>query len=374
MKQPKRKVVYITGTRAEYGLMKTTLEAIKAHPKLQLELIVTGTHLSKSHGHTIDEIRADGFTFHTVRIPPVTDAGSMTRSFGVAVTAFARKLRELDPDIVLIEADRYEALAGAIAAAMLGFPVAHVSGGDVSGSLDDAMRHAITKFAHIHLPGTRQSAERLVRMGEERKRIFLVGTPGIERSRKDKDDLARRYGLNPEKPFLLVLQHPVTQQAAQAGAQMRETLEAVKASGHQAVIIYPNNDPGSVAMVRELRAAAKVPTISLFKSIPRDDFLGLLGLASVMIGNSSAGLTEAPLYDLPVINIGSRQQGRERGKNVHDAGHDSRQILKLIHILVRKKQEASRSPYTGEKTGEKIAEVLAKVPLRQEFLEKRLTY
>lgn len=369
-----RKIVYITGTRAEYGLMKSTLKAIHNHPKLCLELIVTGTHLMRRYGNTIKEIQKDGFKIHKVKIPDVDDRLSMAQSFGEAVSIFSKALNKLKPDILLIEADRYESLAGAIAGAFLNIYIAHVSGGDVSGSIDESIRHSITKFSHIHFPGTKKSSQRIRKMGENPKNVFMVGTPGIESVSSIPEDIARRLHLDLNQPILLILQHPVPTEKGDPAKQMRETLVAISKIKRQTIIIYPNTDPGSKEMIKEIQRFKKLDYVQIHKNIPRELFLGLMNISSVMIGNSSSGITEAPMFNLPVINIGTRQQGRERGGNIHDVDYDSHQIASKITELLSTKRKSRGSPYSGEKTPQKIAEILASIKLTKNLLNKRLTY
>jgi UDP-hydrolysing UDP-N-acetyl-D-glucosamine 2-epimerase len=375
----KRKIVYITGTRAEYGLMQSTLKAINSHPSLELELIVTGTHLSGVFGYTIKDILKDDFKIHTIQIPEVTDGLSMAHSFGEAVIIFSKLLKKINPDILLLEGDRYEALAGAIAGAFLNIVVAHVSGGDVSGSIDDSIRHSITKFAHIHFPGTPKSAERIIKMGENSKYVFMVGTPGIEKHIKpDKNRIAKKFGLDPKKPVFLVIQHAVKSEEDKAGWQIKQTLEAVSAFNEQIVIIYSNNDPGSQDMIKEIEKYRKNRNVRIHKNIPRADFHDLMSISAIMIGNSSCGLTESPMFGLPVINIGIRQKGRERGGNVIDCSQDINDIKKAIKKALsgafKEKIKRMKNPYKSDKTAEKISDILAKIKLDKKLLDKRLTY
>jgi len=287
----------------------------------------------------------------------------MLKSFSEGVVRISKVLKKINPDILLIEGDRYEALSATIGGAFLGIPIAHVSGGDVSGSIDDSIRHSITKFADIHFPGTDKSAERIIKMGEDPKNVFMVGTPGIEHSGLAPKKVLKRFGLI-NKPIILVVQHSVTTEANKAGFQMKETMRAVSELKEQTIVVYPNNDPGSKSVVKEIEKYGKNKNIKSYKNISRNYFLGLMDVASVMIGNSSAGITEAPLFNLPVVNIGSRQKGRERAHNIYDVGHDHKKIIAIIRKILDRKEKKSSSPYSGEGTPEKIAEILSKVKLK----------
>jgi len=374
MASDKRKILYITATRAEYGLMSSTLKAIDNHPKLELELVVTGTHLSGKFGLTIEEILKDNFKIHEVKIPEVKDNLTMAKSFGEAVIRLSEAIREINPCIVLIEADRYEGLAGAVAGAFLNIPVAHVSGGDVSGSIDESIRHSITKFAHLHFPGTEKSAQRIIKMGEKEKYVFMVGTPGLEDIEKDSKEIAEKFNLNLEKPIILVLQHPVTTESDKAGTQMAETMAAVSKLKEQAIVIYPNNDPGSEEMIKEIEKY-RDDNLKIYKNISRHNFLALMKAATVMVGNSSAGIVEAPKFNLPVVNIGSRQENRERAGNIYDVEHNGQKIYSTVkEIISRGEKPKIESPYSGDETPNKIANILAEIEITPELLQKRLTY
>jgi len=382
MISPKRRIVYLSGTRADYGLMRSTLRAIHQHPRLQLSLIVTGTHLLRRFGHTIDVIRKDRFPIcATIRIPDKTTPRDTTHSFSILVERVAGALQELRADILLLEADRYEALSAAVASAYLNIPIAHVSGGDVSGSIDDAARRAITSLAHIHFPGTRISAERIKRMGEENWRIHMVGTvgadqpvPPVSRGRR----VAARLRLDPHKPIILVSEHPVPAEARCAHAQMEATMRAIVELKQQTVIFYPNQDAGADDIINVIKRYRRFPFIRVVKSLPRDDFLALMRVAAVIVGNSSAGIVEAPALKLPAVNIGTREWGRERGANVIDVPHDVSAIKQAIQnassSAFRRKLAHARNPYRGRKTPLLIARVLASIPLDDRLIQKRMTY
>jgi len=380
-----RKIAVMTGTRAEYGNLKPLLKAINKHPRLDLALIVTAMHLSKEFGYTIKEIRKDGFRVDTkVEMLHAEDTGAaMAESIGKCVIRMVGVLEQIKPDILLLLGDRAEMLAGAVAAAYMGIPIAHLHGGDVSSSVDESVRHAITKLAHIHFPATRGSANRIIKMGEDPSRIFVVGALTMDTILNEKlpkrAELSKKYGFDLSKPILLVLQHPIVTEADEAAGQMKETLDAIVELKHQTILIYPNADAGGRRMIKVIKKYEKYPFIESFKSIPYADYLGLMRVASVMVGNSSSGIIEAPAFRLPVVNIGTRQKGRERSTNVIDVGYNRREIVKAVKKALhdrkfRAKVKKCKNPYGDGKASQRIVKELSKIKITPELLQKRITY
>lgn len=383
-----KKIAVITGTRAEYGILKSVLKEIEAGKKLKLSLIVVGMHLANEFGYTIKEIKEDGFRIGAkIDMLHRKDTGiSMAKSIGECVTKIAEVLKKIRPDILLVMGDRGEMLAGAVAATYAGIPVAHIHGGDVSGHVDEPVRHAITKLASIHFPATKKSAERIIKMGEEPWRVHVAGAPGLDlaydKMLPGKRQLALKYGLDLSKPIILVAQHPVLAEAEDAPRQMRETLDAIVELRYQAIVIYPNADAGGRRMIKVIeRYAGKYPLIKAFKSIAHEDYLGLMRVANAMVGNSSSGIIEAPSFGLPVVNIGPRESERERAENIIDVDYDKEQIKNAIKKAVfdknfRNKVKRCRTPYTDGrgKAGKKIAYILSRIKIDRRLLEKRLTY
>lgn len=380
-----RKIAVVTGTRAEYGILKPVLKAIKTHPHLDLALIVTGMHLSKEFGYTIKEIKKDGFKIDTkVEMLHAEDTGAaMAKSIGKCIEKMTEALKRIKPDFLVLLGDRAEMLAGAVAASYVSIPIAHLHGGDVSGSVDDSVRHAITKLAHIHFPATQESANRIIKMGEDPSKVFIVGAPALDIILKEKlpkqAKLSRKYSLDLSKPIFLVLQHPVVTEADQAADQIKETLDAIVELKHQTIIIYPNADAGGRRMIKVIKKYAKYPFIKSYKSIPHADYLGLMGVASVMIGNSSSGIIDAPSFHLPVVNIGTRERGRERSTNVIDVRHNKREITKAIKKALhdkrfRAKVKKCRNPYGAGKASQRIVKVLSKIEITPALLQKKITY
>jgi UDP-N-acetylglucosamine 2-epimerase (non-hydrolysing)/GDP/UDP-N,N'-diacetylbacillosamine 2-epimerase (hydrolysing) len=380
-----RRVVYLTGTRADYGLFYQTLRRIEEHPDLDLRLVVTAMHLAPEFGYTVRLIEKDGFHIaaQVETLLAGDSGGSMGRAIGLGILGLTQALESLQPDVLILLGDRGEMLAGAIAAAHLNITIAHVHGGEVSGTIDDSVRHAITKFAHIHFPSTQENGERIVKMGEDPKRVHVVGAPGLDYLRlvkpMERRELASDLDLDLSKPLLLMTQHPVTTEEEAAAEQMRITLEAVKAVGVQTVITYPNADGGGRAMIQVLKAYEALPFVRIWKSLEQRRYVSLLRYARAMLGNSSSGIIEAPYFGLPVVSIGTRQQGRQRAENVLDVPHDRDAIEQAIRIALTDEtfiQQARHctNPYGDGHAGERISKVLAQVPLDREFLQKRLAY
>lgn len=377
-----RKIAVITGTRADYGLMYSTLKAIDSHPDLELLLIVTGMHLSHEFGHTIDDIRKDGFTIVSELDLLLSGDSivSMATSAGLGIIHLSQIFEFIKPDILLIEGDRWEALSGTIAASFMNIPVAHVSGGDITegGSIDDSIRHSITKFAHIHFPGTSQSAERIMDMGEEKWRIHMVGDPGndlVGFEPLGSEKLEAMFNLKQNNPFLLVVQHPVASEIENISVQIRETMESIVKLGMQSIIIYPNSDSGGRQAIEVIKEYSEHPNINIYKSLTRDVYLSLLATCSVIIGNSSSGIVESPHFKKSVVNIGNRQKGRERSTNVIDTGYDRDQIVAAVKKALyddkfKESVEQCTNPYASENTGLKIASILCNIKINKKLLTK----
>jgi UDP-N-acetylglucosamine 2-epimerase (non-hydrolysing)/GDP/UDP-N,N'-diacetylbacillosamine 2-epimerase (hydrolysing) len=380
-----RTICVLTGTRAEYGLLKPVMRAIAAHPRLQLSLIVTGMHLDRRYGYTVNEIVRDGFVIDA-RVPMhmTADTGAaMANAVGHGIIGLTRALQKIAPDVLLVLGDRTEPLAGTIAAVYQGIPVAHIHGGDTShGGLDESNRHAITKFAHVHFPATLKSAGRVRNLGEDPWRIHVTGAPGLDTilhtPLPSRNELEKKLRISLRPPVILLVQHPVTTEIRQAGQQMRETLAAIKSLGITTILGYPNSDAGSREIIKAIRAIEHLPYVHTCRNLAHTDYLGLLKNISVLAGNSSSGIIEAPLFKLPVVNIGSRQFGREKAGTVIDVGYDRRQIAaaicRALSPAFRKKLRNNQNPYGNGTAGKKIAAILAALKIDSRLLSKKMTY
>lgn len=380
-----KRILYISGTRADYGLMRAVLKRIHQTPGFRLDIIATGMHLMPEFGNSVDEIEAEGFAVHRVPVVHREDTReSMAEFIGSLVTALTGKVREIRPDLILLLGDRGEMLSGAIVGTYVGIPVVHIHGGEITSTVDEPVRHAITKLAHLHLPATKQSARRIVRMGEDPTRVHVVGAPGLETilsgAFTQEQELVKRYNITPDNPLILVVQHPVSSEVVDAAKQMRATLAAVADSGCQALVIYPNADAGGRKMIRIIEEICrKHPRLQAHKNLPHDDYLGLLKIASVLVGNSSSGIIEAPSFHLPVVNIGTRQEGRERAGNVIETGYIESEIAAALKKAMFDKNflksvRNCKNPYGKGDSSKKIVDLLRRTDFSGTGCQKRNFY
>ncbi len=377
-----RKILYITGTRADYGLMRSVLFEMEKNPDVDLELAVTGMHLMEEFGTTINDVEEDGFRFHKVNATFQEDNKiSMVNFIGEFVKLLSKLVLKVNPDIILLLGDRGEMLGGAIVGAYLSIPTAHLHGGEITSTVDEYARHAITKLVNIHLPATEKSAERIIKMGENPDNVFVVGAPGLDHILNEKliDPLiiSKKYNLNLSEPIILLVQHPTTLKSKSAAQQARETLDALVELENQAIVIYPNADAGGRKIIEIIKEYEDYPFIHTYKSIPSIEYLSIMNIASVMVGNSSSGIIEAPSFKLPAVNIGSRQEGRERTSNVINVNYDKEEIKKAIIKAIYDEEfketlQNCKNPYGDGKTGKKVADILSNIKLDNNLMNKKL--
>jgi len=363
--------------------MRSTLKRIQATRNLDLTIVATGMHLSPEFGSTIHEIERDRFVI-AARVPslrPEDTGAGMLRSFSRFLADLIDILEDIKPAIILLLGDRWEMLAGAMAGAYMNIPVAHVHGGEVSGSVDEPNRQAITRFSHIHLVANREHARVLKRIGEQTSRIHVVGAPGLDdiisHNYLDESAVAEKYKVDRSQPFVLLVQHPVVTDWRSAGQQMKKTLDAIVDLGFPTIAIYPNADAGGRAMIRVVRRyAQRYPFIRPYRNIPRDEYLGIMAVANVLVGNSSSGIIEAASFHLPAVNIGTRQVGRIHPGNVLSVGHDKGEITRAITTAIsrefRRKIGKLRNPYGDGHAARRIAGILSRVQATGILLQKRL--
>ena len=380
----RRRICVWSGKRGGFGAMAPTMSAIQEHPDMELDIVVTDQHLYNRFGHTIEEVKSRFPVTAAIDMGQVGDSNAdRGQAIGVCLTKSIDVLSEINPDILLVIGDRGEVFAACIAAHNLRIPIAHVQGGDISGSLDEPVRHAITKLAHIHFPSTEGAAERIRRLGEQDWRIHAVGDTHVDQiilgDVTPAEELRKTYNLVEGEPFILVLQHSDSTVADQSPQQMAETTAAVKASGLRALLVYPCSDQGFEGIIEEIKKAADGTVITAHRNIPAPDFIGLQRMATALVGNSSAGIIEAPYFSLPAINIGDRQTGRERAGNTIDVDYDRETIAAgidtaLKDVSFRERLAATSPPYGDGTAYLKIVDVLAKVDLNPALLDKRMTY
>ncbi len=392
-----RKVAIFTGNRAEYGQLYPVIRAISRDPRLEHHLLVSGAHLQEDFGRTVDEISKDGFRFAAeVKLDLVGDSLYGTaQAIGTGIVSLAHALDRLRPDIVVVAADRFEGLAAMVASTQMGFPTAHVEAGDVTegGALDDSVRHAMSKLAHLHFTTNEDAAERVRRLGEEPWRVACVGLASLdlvaEGDYASAKDVEARLGLDLSRPVVVFTQHSVTTEADQAVAQVRPSLAALEIlarEGVQIVMTYPNNDAGGrrIAKAIEAFAARALPGVQLHRSLGRRLYHGVLDVCGrvtrgACVGNSSSGVKETAAFGCPTVNVGSRQASRLRGGNVIDAPYDADVIVAAVRRSIhddawRATCRTSPNPYGAGNAGPRIAEVLATVPLDRRLVQKRMTY
>lgn len=386
---PKKKICVVTGARSDYNYLDSVLEKIIASEKLELLLLVTGIHLLKKYGNTIDIIKKDGFPIKKV-IPMYEEYESKKENLGnvvgKAIIGFTEAFSELNPDLLLVLGDRYEPLAAVIVASTLSIPIAHIHGGDnvFQGQVDEQIRHAITKFAHLHFPATEKSAKRVRLLGEEEWRIHMVGSPTIDKIKTEmnnllsKEDLCKKFDLKASEKIILCLQHPYILESEKAGQQMRAILQILKDLDLQTIIIYPNNDLGSHLIINEIEANKNVPKFKIFKNLERRNYLSLLNNVDLLIGNSSGGLIESPIFKLPVVNIGDRNKGRESAENVINVAPDSSKIREGVTKGLSEKFKSIckkvKNPYGDGKASDRIVKIIENLKFNENLLKKRLAY
>lgn len=375
-----RRITYISGTRADFGLMSSTLRAIEASNMLDLDLIVTGMHLLPEYGNTVEEIEANGLSIRA-RVDVSLSGGEgceMAVALGQQVIGITQALQEQRPDILLLLGDRGEMLAGAIAALHLNIPVVHIHGGELSGTVDESIRHAISKLAHYHFTSTAAARERLIRMGEQPAHVFVTGAPGLDEilntELEEKTAVFSKFGLDSTLPTALVLFHPVVQQADDAAWQTQQLMTAIAEAGIQVLVIMPNADAGGDAIRAVLNEYACNERVVQALHIARPDFLSLVAGVDLMIGNSSSGIIESASLKTAVVNIGDRQNNRERNANVIDASCQQSDILHAIKQALALDCRGIANCYGDGKSGERIVDALAEISLDAKILEKLNAY
>ena len=382
-----RRVCVVVTARPSYSRIKTGLHAIAAHPDLELQLVVAASALLDRYGTAVNYIEKDGFEI-AARVHNVLEGESptnMAKSTGLGLMELATVFDNLKPDMVLTIADRYETIATAVASAYMNIPLVHVQGGEVTGSIDEKVRHAVTKLADLHLVANEQARTRVIRMGETEPSVIVTGCPSVdiaaevlERPALDFDPLDKYGGVG--RPidlgngYLVVMQHPVTTEFEEARDQITETLEAITAIGFPTLWFWPNVDAGSDGTSKGLRSFREhrdPPNIHFFKNMTSADFLKLLINGKGIVGNSSVGIRECAFLGVPTVNIGSRQSGRERGPNVTDVAHDRTAIRGAVEAILANGKAPRADIYGDGRAGYRIAEILASW---EPSYEKKLAY
>ncbi len=381
----KRKICVVVNSRANYGRIKSVLRAVQNHPDLELKLIAGASALLWRFGNVAEQIKKDGFAIDAVvySIVEGENPTTMAKSTGMGIMELATQFENIKPDIVITVADRFETMATAIAASYMNILLAHTQGGEVTGSIDESVRHAITKLAHIHFPATAKSRDNVIRMGEDPEKVFLTGCPAIdivaELDLTPPDDLLQQYeGVGPDldihKPYLVVLQHPVTTEFGSGMAQINETLQAIKAIGMQTIWLWPNVDAGSDEIskgLRIFRESENPDYIHFYRNFSVEHYAQLIGNCACLVGNSSSGIREGSFLGVPTVNIGTRQANREQADNCINTGYDHRGIEDAIRHQIKHGRYPSHTLYGDGQAGDRIANILASVDTN---IQKKLTY
>lgn len=377
----KRKICVVVTARPSYSRIKTALEAIKNHKELELQLVVAASALLEKYGKVVNQMKEDGFdiageVWNLVEGETLITSAKTT---GLGIIELANIFEKLKPDAVVTIADRYETISTAITAAYMNIPLVHIQGGEVTGNIDEKVRHAITKLADIHFVSTDKARERVIKMGENESRVYVTGCPSIDIAKGVAHEnseqamiIQRRYSgvgehLQNANGYVIVMQHPVTTEQNDVERQVMETYEAVKNLDMQIYWFWPNVDSGSDFVskkLRQIRENDKPKNIYFFKNLTPDDFLIFMKNSKCIIGNSSVAIREASYLGVPAINIGTRQSGRERGNNVTDVGYDSKEIASAIDKILSGEIKVSPDYLYGDgEAGEKIAQLLSEIPL-----------
>lgn len=382
MSRPRKRlrIAVVTGTRAEYGLLCSTLDAIAASQRLSLQLVACGMHLLPRFGRTANDIRRDGRRIDALIPMQRGDDDPLDQARGLArgVSGMARFFARARTDVVLVIGDRIEALAAALAATTTGRILAHIHGGDVApGDIDDALRHSITKLAHVHFPATRNAARRIIRLGENPRQVHCVGAPGLDELHRRIEAAPRGSSSTSRGRYALVCQHPCGRAAAVEARTMTVILNTVASRGLRRIIVYPNSDRGCsgiIAAIDRHLAGSPRDAVEVHRSLPRAQFLDALLTADVLVGNSSAGIIEAPFAGTPVVNVGSRQRGRQvGGRGVLHCDETPAAIRRALS-RARATRPAARTPYGDGRAGHRIASALEKLEITPELRRKQIAY
>ena len=384
---PQRKVCVVIGSRANYNSIKSAMQAIQAHPDLQLQVVVGASALLDRYGSVVELVERDGFA-PSAKVYMLIEGETpttMAKSTGLGLLELPTVFEQLKPDIVLTVGDRFETMATTLAATYMNIPLAHTMGGEVSGTIDESIRHAVTKFAHVHFPACSQAAERILKMGERAEDVHLVGCPRIDlvadimRQGADgigeslfREGVGGRFAL--EEPFVIISQHSVTTEYGDGERQITETLRAVHRLQLPAIVLWPNADAGSEEVARGIRKFRERHDGSrwhFFKNVPFETYIQLMMRTRCLIGNSSAAIREGAFMGTPSVNIGTRQQGRQRGPNVIDVDYDPAVIAEAVEAQMKKGRYASEPIYGDGRAGARIAHVLATAVIR---LQKQIAY
>jgi len=378
-----RKICFVSGKRGGFGILSPSMKKVIEDPELETALIVTDMHLSKYFGETVREVnKYFKVTKEVDIIKGIKDTkGDRAKALGRCVEGMVDALEEIKPDILLLYGDRGEILATAITAVNLGIPIAHLQGGEITGGLDEPFRHALTKLSHIHLVSTELSKRRILALGEEEWRIHIVGQPHvdliIEKMYTPKEEIRRKFNLKKDETLLIVLQHPVSTEPENAYRHMKETMKAIETLALPTVLIYPCSDQGYSGIIKAIEEKRDLEFLQIYKNLEFTDFLGLLSIADAFVGNSSSAIIEAPYFNLPTVNIGNRQSGRERSNNVIDVDYNNKEIINAVQKALYDKKfrmtvKNCKKPFGKGEISDKIVKILKNIKIDSKLIEKKM--
>lgn len=382
------KILGITGIRSEYFILEPVFDEIVERKEFDLKVIVTGAHLSPVYGNTYKIIEQRGYKIIKLESLLSTDSLSgRSKSLGIQIMGLTDIVMTEKPDWLLVLGDREESIAAAVVGTYMNVPVAHLCGGDrVVGNIDDSVRHAVTKLAHLHFPTTVENGERIKKMGEEPWRVHVVGNPALDSIRKQPylsyQEINREIGtdLKEDEPFILLIQHPLSSEIEEAKMQMKITLEALSELRLKTIVIYPNSDAGSYEIIRLIDDyKGRFNFIKAFKTLDREIFVNLQRKASLLLGNSSSGILEAPFLKIPVVNVGNRQKQRQHAENVIYVSHNKEEIKNAIIKAIYDEEfkntcKNCKNPYGDGYSAEKIVNIIASTKIDSKLLNKQIVY
>ncbi|MEM2159935.1 MAG: UDP-N-acetylglucosamine 2-epimerase [Candidatus Nitrosotenuis sp.] len=379
----KKKILFVTERRADYSKLRPVIKAVKESNKFDYYLVVTGSHLLRKYGYTINEIKKDGFKiykkFNMFYNNEEDDPSTMTIAFGRAIFNLTRIIKSLKPDIVFAGFDIGGNFAAAIIGAHMNIHVAHLEGGEVTGTIDEPIRHAISKFAHIHFTSNKEATKRLIRMGENPSNIFTVGNPSLDAIKSMKfivkEELEKEFKIDLKKPFLLVVQHTVTTEIRDIDKYFLETIEAVRELDIQSIIIAGNIDAGS----QKIKKIIENSKINYYDHLEFEKYISLLHYSSAIVGNSSSGIMEAPFLRVPSVSVGTRQEGRIKAKSIINVGYNKNQIKRAIRKAITDKKfldsiKKQKNMHGDGTAAKRIVNILEKIDLKKIPIQKKLSY
>ena len=379
----KKKILFVTERRADYSKLYPVLKQIEKSKKFDYYLVVTGTHLLKKHGYTINEIKKDGIKiykkFKMFEEKNNDSPATMTEGFGIAITNLTKIIKTLKPDLIFSGFDIGANFAAAIIGAHMNIHVAHLEGGEITGTIDESIRHSISKFSHIHFTSNNDASKRLEKMGEISKNIFTVGNPSLDTIKSikiiPKKELEKEFCVDFKKPLLLLVQHTVTSEINEIGKYFLETINAINETNYQCIVILGNSDAGS----EKIKKIIKNSNILNYENLPFQKYISLLNYSSVIIGNSSSGIMEAPFLHIPSINVGTRQEGRSNTTSIINVKYNKKAIKKAIKKAVEDKKflesiKKQKNQHGNGNASKKIINILEKLNLQKISIQKKLAY